>query len=121
MSLEVNMIKFITNILLLVFLFIQFSCQTDKTPITNLSTPEWLNSYIEEIQDNPDYYGTKIYRYEWREKFVYHVMIPISSCAYCEVYDQSGIKIDFRDDSNFQDFLNHKKNEVVVWEWKNNN
>jgi hypothetical protein len=86
-----------------------------------MDTPEWLNSYIEGIQDNPDYVGTKVYRYEWQENFVYHVMIPISSCAYCEVYNQSGTKIEFKDDNTFQDFLSNKKNEVIVWEWKDNN
>ena len=107
-----------TSMLLLVFftLFLITGCQKDTSPI--IITPDWLNRYIADIQDNPEYYGTKIYRYEWKEKIVYHVMIPISSCAYCDVYDQRGSKIKFKDDAAFQDFINNKKNEVVVWEWK---
>ena len=110
------MIKSLGLIALLITIFIQLNCQKDTSPITNMDTPEWLNSYIENIQDNPDYFGTKIYRYEWKENFVYHIMIPISSCAYCEVYNQSGTKIEFNNDTTFQDFLNNKKNEVIVWE-----
>ena len=113
------MIKYIGIISLLIAISIQFSCQKDTSPV--IGTPEWLKEYIEKIQGNPEYYGTKIYRYEWKEKIVYHVMIPISSCAYCEVYDQSGTKIEFKDDTTFQDFLSNKKNEVIVWEAKDYN
>jgi len=115
------MIKSTGMILLLIALFYLSSCQKDTSPITNIDTPDWLNSYIEEIQDEPSYIGTKVYRYEWKGSLVYHIEIPVSSCAYCEVYDQSGMKIEFKDDLMFQDFMNNKKNEVLVWEWKENN
>ena len=97
-----------------------FGCQKDTSPITNVDTPEWLKNYIEDIQDNPNYLGTKIYRYEWKEKFVYHIWIPISSCAYCEIYNQKGEKISFKNDEEFQDFINKKKNEIIIWEWESN-
>jgi hypothetical protein len=42
----------------------------------------------------------------------------MSSCAYCELYDQNGIKKQFADGEEFQDFLANKTSEVLIWEWK---
>ena len=81
-------------------------------------TPIWLKEKIISMSTNHDYFGAKVFRYEWHDKFLYHIMIPISSCAYCELYDQNGNKINFSDDETFQDFLINKKNEILVWEWR---
>ena len=80
-------------------------------------TPTWLKNKIDSISTDMQYYGTKVFRYDWNKSYVYHIMIPISSCAYCELYDSRGNKILPMNDKLFQDFLNHKKNEVLVWEW----
>jgi len=115
------MIKYIRNVALLIAILFQLICQKDTSPIHDADTPEWLKNYIEEIQNNSNYFGAKIYRYEWKDNFIYHIMIPISSCAYCEVYKQSGTKFEFKDDSTFQDFLNNRRNGIIIWEWENNN
>ncbi|MGE5812370.1 MAG: hypothetical protein ACM339_12760 [Ignavibacteria bacterium] len=110
-------IIFISSLLSIAFL----SCQKNSLvePFNyERDTPLWLKEKIDYMSTNHDYFGSKIYRYKWNEKYVYHIMIPISSCAYCELYDQDGIKIQFNDDS-FSDFLENKKDEVLVWEWGN--
>jgi hypothetical protein len=60
--------------------------------------------------------GTKVFRYGWRGKYVYHIFIPISSCAYCEVYGQQGNKIQLANDTVVQDYIFNRKNEILVWE-----
>ncbi len=111
------MVKYLSIFLFIIVFLCLSSCIKDTSPITTSDTPDWLNNYIENIKDDPSYFGTTIYRYSWKGNFVYHIMIPISSCAYCETYYFSGEKIVFANNM-FQDFMNNKKNEFIVWEWK---
>ena len=78
-------------------------------------TPIWLKAKVDSIAAIPETFGITVYRYEWNGEFVYHIENPISSCVYCELYDQNGMKVEFTDDETFQDFVENKKNEVVVW------
>lgn len=80
-------------------------------------TPVWLKEKIDSMSVDNRFVGTKVYRYEWKRNFMYHIMIPISSCVYCELYDQSSNKPQL-DQVEFQDFLKNKKNVIVIWEWK---
>ena len=50
-------------------------------------------------------------------EYIYHISIPVSSCAYCELYNQDGNKM-LLDNNMFNNFLNNKKNKVLVWKWK---
>ncbi len=70
------------------------------------------------MSNNKSYFGTKVFRHEWHSDYVYYISIPISSCAYCEVYNQNGDKIHFTDDTMFQDYIDNRKNEILIWEWK---
>ena len=107
-------------IFLSTFLFLAFiSCNKgDITQPYNYGrdTPEWLKEKIDSMSVNQLYYGSKVYRYTWDRKYVYHIMIPISSCMYCEVYDYYGNKIEFTE-NEFSDFLNNKTGETFIWEW----
>jgi hypothetical protein len=78
-------------------------------------TPVWLKAKVDSIAAIPEIFGITVYRYEWNGEFVYHIENLISSCVYCELYDQNGMKVEFTDDETFQDFVESKKNEVVVW------
>lgn len=102
------------------FLFLAFlSCQNSVQPFNyEKDTPQWLKEKIDSMSVNPDYFMSQVYRYEWKDKYVYHIMIPISSCAYCELYEEDGSKIQFANDAMFSDFLMNKKNKVLVWERK---
>jgi hypothetical protein len=81
-------------------------------------TPSWLKEKISLMSSDTRrfYIGTKVYRYDWHRQPVYDIFIPLSSCAYCEVYDQSGNKIQFAGDAMLQDFLSNRTNELLVWE-----
>lgn len=81
-------------------------------------TPQWLKDKIEQISDDKYYIGTTIYRYEWQDNYVYHFDIPVSSCMYCDVFNQAGIKLNFNNDEELLDFINNRKNEIVVWCWQ---
>jgi hypothetical protein len=81
-------------------------------------TPAWLKQKIAVMStDTTRFYArTKVYRYNWHAEFVYHISIPLSSCMYCEIYDQPGNRIQITNDAVLQDFLNTRTDEVVVWE-----
>ncbi len=79
-------------------------------------TPVLLKEKIDSISSNREYYGTNVYRYEWKQNYIYHIMIPISSCAYCELYDSRGKKIKLNE-NEFSSFLQTKSNKIIVWEW----
>ena len=64
---------------------------------------------------NKSYGGTVVYRYKWHNEYIYYIDIPISSCMYCEIYNQNGDKIQFTSDSQIQDFINNKTDEVIIW------
>ena len=80
--------------------------------------PAWLQTKIDSMANDRKYLGTVVYRYEWKNEFVYHISIPISSCAFCELYRQSGERIQFANDSDLQNFLDHKKNKILIWAWE---
>ncbi len=94
------------------------SCQVENSVNYEKDTPVWLKAKIDSMANDLEYYGTKVYRYQWHRSFVYQIEIPISSCAYCELYDEYGEKIQFFTDIMIQDFLRNMKNEVLIWEWK---
>lgn len=100
--------------------FLLISCQKENViELFNYErdTPEWLKAKIDSMSNHQDYYGTKVFRHEWKAKYIYHIVIPVSSCGYCDVYDQNGNKLQFANDNEFQDYLKNRKNEILVWEW----
>jgi len=96
------------------------SCQDDGItgPFDyHRDTPDWMKAKIDSISSIPNNVGTRVLRYEWRGEFIFYIEVPISSCAYCELYDQEGAKIQFTVPGTFEDFLLNKQNEIIVWEW----
>ena len=113
------MFRIILVSFLLFFTFLV--CQKDNAVNTynyKKDAPVWLKEKIDSISTIKYYTGTKVYRYELDNKFIYYFRIPLSSCEYCEVYYQDGSKMNFTNNDVRLDFQNNKKNEVLVWEWK---
>ena len=81
-------------------------------------TPAWLKVQIDSMSTNQYYHGSQVYRYIWRNDFIYDIFIPVSSCVYCEVFNKDGAKITFTGDNMLQDYLNNRKDEILLWEWK---
>ena len=105
--------------LLLLLSLTFFSCQKENSVEANwIEIPEWLNNKIEIMEEDSYYIGTKVFRHQWSEKFIYYINIPLSSCSYCELYEQNGNKVVFVNDSTLQDYQNNRKNEVLIWERK---
>jgi hypothetical protein len=105
---------FISSLLLL----LAFGCHKETSVESTNDIPKWLQVKIDSMSANRDYFGSLIYRYKWSNEYYYHIEIPISSCAYCEVYNQNGTKIQFTSDTQFQDFLTNKTDQVLIWAWK---
>ena len=80
-------------------------------------TPAWLKVQIDSMSTNQYYHGSQVYRYIWHNDFIYDIFIPVSSCVYCEVFNKDGAKITFTGDNMLQDYLNNRKNEVLIWKW----
>ncbi|WP_185957246.1 hypothetical protein [Gracilimonas mengyeensis] len=102
-------------------LLLMIGCQGNKG--TNdfdfeKDTPQWLKAEIDSISLNSYYQVIKVYRYTWKGDFVYHFEIPISSCVFCDLYDQNGSKLTFNDDKLFEDFLENKHDKVLIWQRK---
>ena len=113
-------IIFIPGVLLF---FILTSCHKDSGvgPFEyERDTPVWLKEKISDISsDTAQFYTkTKVYRYRWNESFIYHISIPLSSCVYCELYDENGNKVQITSDLMLQNFLNNRADEVLIWERK---
>ena len=112
--------KTVIMFILLISLFLNISCKKDTSPIGTIETPDWLLSYIEQIEDDPSYYGAIIYLYRWKDNYYYDVFVGFRSCIVCEVYDYNGEKIVW-DNESVLDYVNNRKQVKIVWEWKRNN
>lgn len=103
--------------IILISLFVLASCQKENSvqPFNyERDTPAWLKVKIDSMATTPYYIGTVVYRYEWHKQFIYHIMIPISSCAYCELYLHDGSKAQLSE-SSLSDFLQNRTNEIIIW------
>ena len=108
---------FISFFLILAFL----SCQNVNTADSfnyERDTPAWLKAKIDTMTTGKLYVRTKVFRYEMNDEYIYYISIPLSSCVYCEVYYQSGKKLNFKDEKVLYDFEHKKKNEILIWERK---
>ena len=95
-------------------------CQNDNSvePFKyERDTPAWLKVKIDSMSTNHFYVGSQVFRHVWHNNYTYYIFIPVSSCVYCEVYNENGEKIKFTGDNMLQDYLNNRKNEVLVWQW----
>ena len=96
------------------------SCRNHSTEPFDYTkdTPAWLKDKVTLMSsDTAKFYAkTTVYRYSWHSDYVYYISIPLSSCMYCEVYDQTGQKLKFSSDAMLQDFLNNRSDEIIVWQ-----
>ena len=81
-------------------------------------TPAWLKAKIDSMSNDNFYVSSKAYRHTWNYNYVYYIRVGLSSCMYCEVYDENGGKIKFSDTNMAEDYVKNRKNEVLIWEWK---
>jgi hypothetical protein len=115
------MLKIILVAILFYFTFI--GCKKENVTETfdyQRDTPGWLKEKINLMSGDQQYHGTIVYRYEWKNQYIYYIFIPVSSCAYCELYYQDGSKVKFTNEISSQDFLDNKWNELIIWEWNDN-
>ena len=113
-------IVFISFFLSLMFL----GCHKDNAvePFNyDKDVPVWLKAKISLMSSDTAnfYYGTKVYRYSWNQVIIYYFSIPLSSCMYCELYDQNGNKVQIVNDAMLQDFLKNRKDEILIWQRNN--
>ena len=108
-------------ILALIFFLIGSSCSASNSSETynsNEDTPVWLSEMIDSISSASGHYNdlTKVYRYNWNKSFIYFFSNPLSSCVYCELYDQSGKKMTAANDTLLQYTLKTRDGEILIWE-----
>lgn len=111
----------VKTLLIAPFLLLSFAgCQHDTALAPGQlekDIPVWLQIKINSISTDQFYYSSEVYRYEWNEKNVYHIMVPLSSCAFCELYSEKGNVLNLSAEE-FSDFIENKKNGILVWEWE---
>ncbi len=103
--------KYILIILIIVTIF---ACKKEDN---NIALPNWMQEMTDTLETNDYYWGSKIYRHDWNSKYYYHLEIPISSCAYCNIYDKNGESIDWKIE-DMEAYLKDRKNKIIMWEWK---
>lgn len=108
-NIQPNIMKKIAFVFLLPLLVL--ACEKEEKLPPN---PAWLNTMISQLENSP-LPGIVINAFKWNEEYYYHVSNPISSCAYCDVYDYAGERVIWTDDK-FLDFVDNGKLIRVVWE-----
>jgi hypothetical protein len=94
--------------------------QNEMTDINVCGTdnPQWIIEMIDDITNNSSYYvGTKLIEYQCSSGYFYYLEVPLSSCAYCTVYDCDGNLVDFNDEYSVGDFTNSIQLQKLVWSW----
>jgi len=104
--------KKLIPLLLISVLF--FSCEKFNTEFRQ---PVWVQKMTDTLETNDFYWGSKIYRHEWKSDYYYHLNIPVSSCAYCNIYNKNGESVDWQKE-DMEDYLENRKNEQIVWRWQ---
>jgi hypothetical protein len=110
-------IIFIASLLFTVLTYCQ---EKDTTKSFNYErdTPAWLKARIDSISIDAKHYAlAKVTRYEWKDKYVYHIYNGLSSCMYCELFYEDGNGVRFESEKEFQEFLKDRKDSLIVWEW----
>lgn len=123
-----NMMKkfvaYITLVMLITTFIIGFACekksQDELTDINVCGTrnPQWIVEMIDDITENSAYYaGAKLIEYQCTSGYYYYLEVPLSSCAYCTVFDCDGKQVEFSDDYTVGDFTNSIQLQKLVWSW----
>lgn len=98
-----------------------YGCIKDNSVVSGTDDlPEWLNVKIEEFSEDKFYVFTCLYSYDWNNEKFYHFEIPLSSCAFCELYDNNGKKPFENDNEMFLDFIQNKTNKTLIWRREDN-
>jgi len=79
--------------------------------------PKWLVDSISTIDKDPQCNKDTIYRHTWKSQFYYHFFGYYSSCMYCRVYNYEGKIVSWKNE-DFNDYLLNKKNETIIWKYK---
>lgn len=110
---------------LLIFgLFAYNGCEKDQQmneeeyDICGVINPDWFMDLIEEIENDLYYAGSIIYSHEYNSDYLFHLEIPVSSCAYCRIYDCVGNLVELSSEAEFQDYLQNRSNETIIWHWE---
>lgn len=110
------MMKYVTRLhLTFLVLWLMNACIVEEPIVDEL--PEGVKDYIEEIQKNSTYVGTRLYRYTWAGDDYYEFDIPISSCLACHVFDAEGNRYVFSQDDLVR-YLSERGARKLMWEWK---
>ncbi|MBN2664120.1 MAG: hypothetical protein JXR68_10765 [Bacteroidales bacterium] len=81
------------------------------------SLPDWLETLTDSLEVNDYYWGSKIYQYKLEKEYYYDLQIPISSCMYCNIYTEQGNLVNWTN-KDIEDYLENRKNELIVWKWE---
>lgn len=97
-------------ILISILVLFMSSCNKENNP----DNPQWLEELIIEIQNDEFYVGSKIYRHQYENEFYYHLEIPLSSCAFCNLYEFNGDQVIWSHEE-LEDYLKSREKEKIVW------
>jgi len=99
-----------TVLTVLIMLFLS-TCEKQRFDDRN---PRWVEELIEDMETNPYYSYSVLSRYAWDNHFYYEIFNPISSCAYCDVFDYKGNRINW-EEYDLEDYLQNRTDMVIIW------
>jgi hypothetical protein len=103
--------------LILVVLLLLISCQKEENPKPDV--PDWFLPQIEQLESSGQFYGCSITQIMYDNKIYYHLYCGYWSCMYCKLYDNKGKLVEWQQEE-FNNFLENKKNETVIWKCGDN-
>lgn len=95
-----------------ILFLILFSCQKEEIPTENI--PDWLLPQIEKLEKSGECYGCTVTQITYNSKLYFHLYCGYWSCMYCKLYDSNGKLVEWEAEE-FNNFLENKKNETVIW------
>ncbi len=78
--------------------------------------PDWLAEMVTDLEKNaPPMSVYKVYRCKWNSKTVYYIYWNFSSCVMCETYFADGIRIEWNETVNSDDFQTNSSDWKCIY------
>ncbi len=96
------------------FVFLVVACEKKSQQQDQL--PEWLEIILDESTNNDFCQYWSVTRYSFRDSYYYELFNPLSSCLFCDVYDEEGNRMVWDDHEDMNAYVENRTDVTLVWE-----
>ncbi len=79
--------------------------------------PNWLNSFVRNLNKDDHYVGTTLHRYLWHGQVYFQLDIPSTECIYCQIISYHGEFLQWPD-YHYDRFFEERTHEQLIWEYQ---